>query len=285
MTASRLWYDTANYRIAAVDYKSASECLLNCIKVWWSRERNEIERVRQRESEREREGRREGRREGKEASIPTGSLTLSSLLSSDTEHSLEVPLPDHRTPHRSEHKQHQQKPLNRRLPSTSRPSSNKEASLPSVSRTSPSPPTPRCYWRPASLSSSFTFYRYDLSPLPLLSHSPLTSCSLGHVLVGEGPHRQAGAGRWHGREQWRRGHPPPNTSGTLPSPSPSPSPSLSLSSLSLPPSYVSCRHRVRRRRRVDCTWSSVSCGTPSPPSRTSSCTPSSTLTHFCCKNK
>ena len=33
MTASRLWYDTANYRIAAVDYKSASECLLNCIKV------------------------------------------------------------------------------------------------------------------------------------------------------------------------------------------------------------------------------------------------------------
>eukprot|EP00026_Physarum_polycephalum_P012512 Phypoly_transcript_12833.p1 GENE.Phypoly_transcript_12833~~Phypoly_transcript_12833.p1 ORF type:complete len:361 (+),score=47.71 Phypoly_transcript_12833:130-1083(+) len=33
MTAARLWYDTANYRIAAVDYKSASECLLNCIKI------------------------------------------------------------------------------------------------------------------------------------------------------------------------------------------------------------------------------------------------------------
>lgn len=33
MTAARLWYDTANLRISAKDFKSACECLNNCVKV------------------------------------------------------------------------------------------------------------------------------------------------------------------------------------------------------------------------------------------------------------
>jgi len=33
MTAARLWYDTANHRIEAQDYKLACECLNNCIKI------------------------------------------------------------------------------------------------------------------------------------------------------------------------------------------------------------------------------------------------------------